>query len=184
MAHRARRAGHPEEPGHRPRGRNGLPVFRAPELSGARQGGAPCRARRPYERALRNGPFRHDVGDRRGPGTLRARLRRSRNAPSRGAAAGASQGARTPAGFFREGGFVNTITRVSLAACVLALVTATSTVAQGPGIKRTLLQRTDVGNNMEAILGLAEIAPGGSTGRHTHFGVESGYMVSGSASLE
>jgi quercetin dioxygenase-like cupin family protein len=79
---------------------------------------------------------------------------------------------------------VNTITRVSLAACVLALVTATSTVAQGPGIKRTLLQRTDVGNNMEVILGLAEIAPGGSTGRHTHFGVESGYMVSGSASLE
>jgi quercetin dioxygenase-like cupin family protein len=79
---------------------------------------------------------------------------------------------------------MNTITRVSLAACVLALVTATSTLAQAPGIKRTLLQRTDVGNNMEVILGLAEIAPGGSTGRHTHFGVESGYMIAGSASME
>jgi quercetin dioxygenase-like cupin family protein len=79
---------------------------------------------------------------------------------------------------------MNTITRVSLAACVLALVTATSTLAQAPGIKRTLLQRTDVGNNMEVILGLAEIAPGGSTGRHTHFGVESGYLIAGSASME
>lgn len=77
---------------------------------------------------------------------------------------------------------MNTMTRVSLAACVLALTTAT--LAQGPGIKRTLLQRTDLGNNMEMILGLAEIAPGGSTGRHTHFGVESGYMIAGSASME
>jgi quercetin dioxygenase-like cupin family protein len=79
---------------------------------------------------------------------------------------------------------MNTTTRVSLAACILALVAATSTVAQAPGIKRTLLQRTDVGNNMEMILGLAEIAPGGSTGRHTHFGVESGYLIAGSASME
>jgi quercetin dioxygenase-like cupin family protein len=79
---------------------------------------------------------------------------------------------------------MNTITRFSLAACVLALVTATSNLAQAPGIKRTLLQRTDIGNNMEVILGLAEIAPGGSTGRHTHFGVETGYIISGSGSLE
>jgi quercetin dioxygenase-like cupin family protein len=76
------------------------------------------------------------------------------------------------------------ITRIALATCVVALVAATSTVAQAPGITRTLLQRTDVGGNMEMILGLAEIAPGGSTGRHTHFGVESGYMISGSASME
>ena len=57
-------------------------------------------------------------------------------------------------------------------------------VAQAPGIKRTILQRIDVGNNMEVVLGIAEIAPGGSTGRHTHFGVETGYVLAGTASLE
>lgn len=56
--------------------------------------------------------------------------------------------------------------------------------AQAPGIKRTLLQRVDVGDNREVILGLAEISPGGSTGRHTHFGVETGYVVEGTTSLE
>jgi len=65
-----------------------------------------------------------------------------------------------------------------------ALLTATAPLAQAPGIKRTLLQRIDIGNNMEVILGIAEIAPGGATGRHTHFGVETGYTLAGSASLE
>jgi quercetin dioxygenase-like cupin family protein len=56
--------------------------------------------------------------------------------------------------------------------------------AQAPGIKRTLLQRADVADNREVVLGLAEISAGGSTGRHTHFGVETGYVVEGSTSLE
>jgi quercetin dioxygenase-like cupin family protein len=56
--------------------------------------------------------------------------------------------------------------------------------AQAPTIKRTLLQRIDIGNNMELILGIAEIAPGGSTGRHTHFGIETGYALSGTSSME
>lgn len=79
---------------------------------------------------------------------------------------------------------MNPVIRFSLAACVVAAVTATATLAQAPGIKRTLLQRTDLGNNLEMVVGLAEIAPGGSTGRHTHFGVEMGYMIAGSASME
>jgi quercetin dioxygenase-like cupin family protein len=74
--------------------------------------------------------------------------------------------------------------RFALAAACVAVLGVTASLAQAPGIKRTLLQRTDVGNNMEMILGLAEIAPGGSTGRHTHFGVESGYMIEGTASME
>ena len=79
---------------------------------------------------------------------------------------------------------MNMIARIALFACVGTLVAAGVSVAQAPGIKRTLLQRTDIGNNMEMILGLAEIAPGGSTGRHTHFGTESGYLMEGSASME
>jgi quercetin dioxygenase-like cupin family protein len=74
--------------------------------------------------------------------------------------------------------------RLASAACVAALLAACASVAQAPGIKRTLLQRTDIGNNMEVILGIAEIAPGGSTGRHSHFGVETGYILAGTGSLE
>lgn len=73
---------------------------------------------------------------------------------------------------------------VASAVLIAAASFAPSLDAQAPGIKRTLLQRVDVGNNMELIVGLAEIAPGGSTGRHTHFGVESGYVIQGSASME
>ena len=74
--------------------------------------------------------------------------------------------------------------RIAAATCLALLLGACATVAQAPGIKRTLLQRVDVGDNRELILGLAEIAPGGSTGRHTHFGVETGYVVEGTTSLE
>ena len=74
--------------------------------------------------------------------------------------------------------------RLAVAACLATLIAATASVAQAPGIKRTLLQKSDVGHGMEAILGLAEIAAGGSTGRHTHFGVETGYVIEGNGTLE
>ena len=79
---------------------------------------------------------------------------------------------------------MNIRTRSTAAVLTLLMLAAGATSAQAPGIKRTLLQRIDIGNNMELILGLAEIAPGGSTGRHTHFGVETGYTLAGQASLE
>jgi quercetin dioxygenase-like cupin family protein len=47
-----------------------------------------------------------------------------------------------------------------------------------------VLQRIDAGDNREAIQGLAEIAPGAATGRHTHFGVETGYVLEGMALME
>ncbi len=56
--------------------------------------------------------------------------------------------------------------------------------AAPPAIKRTLLQRSDIGNNMEVILGMAEIAPGGGTGRHSHFGTETGMVLEGASSIE
>jgi quercetin dioxygenase-like cupin family protein len=65
-----------------------------------------------------------------------------------------------------------------------AALFAGATIAQAPTIKRTALQRVDIGNNMEVILGIAEIAPGGSTGRHSHFGVETGYILGGVGTLE
>jgi len=75
-------------------------------------------------------------------------------------------------------------TRIAATLGLAAVLAAGATAAQAPGIKRTLLQRIDIGNNMEVILGIAEIAPGGAVGRHTHFGVETGYALAGQSSLE
>ena len=48
------------------------------------------------------------------------------------------------------------------------------------GIKRTPLQNFDVpGPNYQTVIGTAEIAPGASIGKHTHFGIEAGYVLEG-----
>jgi len=52
-----------------------------------------------------------------------------------------------------------------------------------PPIKRTLLQKVDLGDK-EKIMAIAEIAPGGSAGRHSHFGVETSYVMEGETVLE
>jgi acyl-CoA thioester hydrolase len=105
-------------------------------------------------------------------------------APGR-AARGPSRRARPAAHPFpHPGGCVRAGIRTAGAMVLVSLFAATASVAQAPGIKRTVLQRIDIGNNMEVIVGIAEIAPGGATGRHTHFGIETGYALAGQASLE
>jgi quercetin dioxygenase-like cupin family protein len=72
----------------------------------------------------------------------------------------------------------------TIAALFCALALLATAQAQSPGVKRTLLQRIDVpDSNREAVLGMAEIAAGGSAGRHTHPGVEVTYVLQGSAEL-
>lgn len=71
----------------------------------------------------------------------------------------------------------------ALALCLGACATAPPAPA-APGIQRTLLQRFDVEGGRELILGLAVIAPGVAAGRHSHAGIETGYVIEGSASLE
>ena len=78
---------------------------------------------------------------------------------------------------------MNASARFASALGLAAILAAGATVAQAPTIKRTILQRVDIGNNMEAVLGMAEIAPGGSTGPHTHFGIETGYILAGTGTL-
>ncbi|MGD9881988.1 MAG: cupin domain-containing protein [Reyranella sp.] len=56
--------------------------------------------------------------------------------------------------------------------------------SQTQTIKRTPLQRFDVpGTAYETVIGIAEIAPGVSIGRHTHPGPESGYVMEGGFEL-
>ncbi|WP_072391061.1 cupin domain-containing protein [Hyphomicrobium sp. CS1BSMeth3] len=55
---------------------------------------------------------------------------------------------------------------------------------QTQGIKRIPLQRFDVpGTAYETVIGIAEIAPNVSIGRHTHPGPESGYLIEGGFEL-
>src|SRR3954452_6002370 len=52
---------------------------------------------------------------------------------------------------------------------------------QTQNIKRIPLQRFDVpGASYETVIGIAEIAPNVSVGRHNHPGPESGYLIEGS----
>jgi quercetin dioxygenase-like cupin family protein len=55
--------------------------------------------------------------------------------------------------------------------------------AEDGGIKRTLLQREDVNDKQEAIMGISEIAKGVAAGRHTHFGTETSYILDGEIEL-
>ena len=69
---------------------------------------------------------------------------------------------------------------------MLGFISVTGDVfAQDPDIKRMVLQRTDVPNTIyECVFGLAELAPGTSIGRHTHNGVEVGYVAAGILELK
>lgn len=61
-----------------------------------------------------------------------------------------------------------------------ALVVAASVAAQAQGIKRSVLQKTDVpGSSYESVLGLAEVPAGISIGLHTHPGTEQGTLLEG-----
>lgn len=59
-------------------------------------------------------------------------------------------------------------------------------LAQQEPIKRTTLQKVDDPGSAkyEMVMGVAEIAPGASSGRHRHPGVELGYVLEGSLVLE
>lgn len=55
---------------------------------------------------------------------------------------------------------------------------------QSQSIKRIPLQRFDVpGTGYETVIGIADIAPNVSIGRHTHPGPESGYVLEGGFEL-
>jgi quercetin dioxygenase-like cupin family protein len=55
---------------------------------------------------------------------------------------------------------------------------------QAVTIKRTPLQKFDVpGTNYETVIGIAEVVPNVSIGRHTHPGPESGYVLEGEMTL-
>jgi quercetin dioxygenase-like cupin family protein len=81
------------------------------------------------------------------------------------------------------------LTRRGFAACALCAISGfAATAAEGqsatPGLKRTILQRTDgPAPGYETLLVVAEIDPGAIVARHTHPGVEVTYVLEGEAEL-
>ncbi len=59
-------------------------------------------------------------------------------------------------------------------------------LAQQSAIKRTPLVTVDLPGTTgyEAVMGIAEIPPGGSSGRHFHHGTEIGYVLDGGLVIE
>ena len=74
---------------------------------------------------------------------------------------------------------------IAAASLAFAMIPAPAQqAAPAVGIKRTPLQRFDVpGTNYETVIGIAEISPNVSIGRHTHPGPESGYIIQGGFEL-
>jgi quercetin dioxygenase-like cupin family protein len=66
---------------------------------------------------------------------------------------------------------------------MLAAITAPGVVAiaQQDGLKRTPLQTVDFPPGYEVVSVIAEVEPGNCSGRHTHPGAESAYIMEGEA---
>jgi quercetin dioxygenase-like cupin family protein len=79
------------------------------------------------------------------------------------------------------------MTRRAFAACALCAAggfLATSAEAQTAGFKRTLLKQTDGPTDGYVTVEMkVEIEPGAPIARHTHPGVESGYVIEGGTDL-
>jgi quercetin dioxygenase-like cupin family protein len=79
------------------------------------------------------------------------------------------------------------LTRRAFAACAFCAATgflATGVDAQTPGLKRTMLKQTDgPTEGYVTVEARVEIEPGVAVARHTHPGIESGYVVEGQTEL-
>jgi quercetin dioxygenase-like cupin family protein len=73
------------------------------------------------------------------------------------------------------------IKKILLGLTVVAF--AGAAIAQQPGIKRTPLQKLDFRAGYNTVTAIAEVPAGGASGRHTHPGMETGYVLEGELEL-
>ncbi|WPO40575.1 cupin domain-containing protein [Tardiphaga sp. 42S5] len=64
----------------------------------------------------------------------------------------------------------------------IAAIAGIGTVS-AQGIKRTPLQKVEFPDGYETVTAIAEIPSGGASGRHTHPGAETGYVLEGELEL-
>jgi quercetin dioxygenase-like cupin family protein len=75
------------------------------------------------------------------------------------------------------------IKKILLGLSIIALACAGAAIAQQAGIKRTPLQKAEFPDGFVTVTAMAEVPAGGSPGRHTHPGLEIGYILEGEADL-
>ena len=75
------------------------------------------------------------------------------------------------------------IKKILLGLTIAAFAFTGGAIAQQSGIKRTPLQKVEFPDGYVTVSGIAEVPPGGSAGRHTHPGIETGYVLDGEANL-
>jgi quercetin dioxygenase-like cupin family protein len=74
---------------------------------------------------------------------------------------------------------------VGCALCALGGFSATDAGAQTPGVKRTILSRTEgPSQGYETLEARIEIGAGNEIARHTHPGIETSYVLDGEVHLE
>lgn len=71
--------------------------------------------------------------------------------------------------------------RILFALAVVMIAGAAIAQQQPSGIKRTPLQKVEFPDGYVTVSGLAELPAGGRIGRHTHPGIETGYLLEGEA---
>jgi quercetin dioxygenase-like cupin family protein len=69
--------------------------------------------------------------------------------------------------------------KVLAIACITVLAISVSATAQQTGIKRTVIRTFDYPPGYTTITGIVELAPNTCSGRHTHPGIDSGYVMEG-----
>lgn len=75
------------------------------------------------------------------------------------------------------------IKKIILGLSVIAFAGAGAAIAQQSGIKRTPLQKLDFPAGYNTVTAIAEVPAGGAAGRHTHPGMETGYVLEGELEL-
>ena len=71
------------------------------------------------------------------------------------------------------------MSKVLAIACITVLAFSASAIAQQTGIKRTVIRTFDYPPGYTTITGIVELAPNTCSGRHTHPGIDSGYVMEG-----
>jgi len=69
--------------------------------------------------------------------------------------------------------------KVLAIACLTLPVIVASAVAQQAGIKRTVIRSIDFPSGYTTVTAIVELGPGVCSGRHTHPGIDSGFVIQG-----
>ena len=69
--------------------------------------------------------------------------------------------------------------KVLAIACLTLPVVVASAIAQQTSIKRTVIRSIDFPSGYTTVTAIVELGPGSCSGRHTHPGIDTGFVMSG-----